>query len=295
MTAGSSGEERSTPAQAAAADQLSVVPLSAMGSAVRSLFEGTQRFLTPAALTRAWEADPDSLAIISGQYALVQRCLRQRDVELFEAMMGPPLVAACSMLSDPHPTDSARANAATVLQQAARNLSQFAQDRSDLTARRTLAIGLLSSCLLAVLAIGGVGAIFVSIDYQGIMVLGSSGEIALRDTVVCLSAGAAGAATSVLLRLRQVERLSPDTTSFGTAVFRVAVGVLFALALLLLVKSQIVNVLKDPATSPEQYDEISAGFFWGAAGLLAGFNERWVGGMLERDSKDSTTGHGIGP
>jgi hypothetical protein len=183
---------------------------------------------------------------------------------------------------------SLKAMAAT-LKQASDQLCESINSRLDIRARYRLALFLLISTLVAVGIIVAVGfSVLAFIEAQHLSSSASSAILdTLRDILVCLGGGAAGAATSVVLRLRQIDRLDPDTTGAGTAVFRVALGVLFALALILLLKSGIVDVLKNPEEGVEN-TPTDVGFFWAGAGLLAGFNERWVGTLMDRGDKGSS-------
>jgi hypothetical protein len=111
--------------------------------------------------------------------------------------------------------------------------------------------------------------------------------------LVCVGAGAAGAATSVLTRLRHIDRVDYRHSNTAAAFFRVALGCLFALAVLCLVKSHFLTLLNDPSvdafddkSNPGGYTDIEIGFFWAALGFFAGFNERWVGSLLDAGTPD---------
>jgi hypothetical protein len=117
--------------------------------------------------------------------------------------------------------------------------------------------------------------------------------VALRDVLLALGGGAAGAAVSVLLRLNQESELKFETIAEGAARYRIILGWFFALALLFVVKGGMAaNLITDPsagagqAASPGQV-WVSSWFFWAGLGLLAGFNERWVTHIIARDSKPS--------
>jgi hypothetical protein len=136
----------------------------------------------------------------------------------------------------------------------------------------------------------------------------------IRDLLLCLLGGAMGALLSVLVRLR-VETIEPDVLR-RDAFLRVALGWFFALGIFFLVKGEIVSFIPDPtrdllatfegadraATNAETEVQLSrpsdtviaqSMFFWAAIGVLAGFNERWVKGLLNRATQQPSVDNAL--
>jgi hypothetical protein len=134
-------------------------------------------------------------------------------------------------------------------------------------------------------AFGGTGWVSIEVPQQQLD--------ALRDLLVVIGGGAAGACLSVLLRLNHIENISVDAVHRSAALYRIALGWLFAGTLLALVKGGILaGVLKDPsdivATSDlsgeaaTQAVIVTSWFYWAGLGVLAGFNERWARSLITR-------------
>jgi hypothetical protein len=115
--------------------------------------------------------------------------------------------------------------------------------------------------------------------------------VALRDVLVAVGGGAAGAAVSVLLRLSQQADLEFESIAEGAARYRIILGWFFAVALLILVKGGIAaNLINDPSAVLDEPGApgsawVSSWFFWAGIGLLAGFNERWVTNIITRNPR----------
>ncbi|MGW1215088.1 hypothetical protein ACWD5F_36230 [Streptomyces sp. NPDC002499] len=127
----------------------------------------------------------------------------------------------------------------------------------------------------------------------------------LLGAFVCGGVGSLGAVLSVLLRVRCSEEplrrgkfthklaIAPAQVSRSLrheGVYRVMVGWILALAVYFLLSTGWVTVIDMPATTAEicatGSEAASKGTafwgFWCAIGFLAGFNERWAFGMLNR-------------
>ncbi len=139
----------------------------------------------------------------------------------------------------------------------------------------------------------GVVALFGRIAGHGWGSLDTGEYWSLRDSLVCIGGGAAGAVVSVLLRLSHVEHLDYRTIDRGAAIYRVAIGWFFAAALLFLIKGGIVTIFTDPSaklidgSDTSLREQITSWFWWGGLGFLAGFNERWARNLLSRDPTDT--------
>ncbi|MFF4545100.1 hypothetical protein [Streptomyces sp. NPDC001435] len=168
-----------------------------------------------------------------------------------------------------------------------------------------LSLGALISVVLlsAPLVVGAVGLLDVLRVH-----IGCSDRWSLMGAFVCGGVGAFGAVLSVLVRLRRngealVRRrtngdrgtVAPGQLARGMrheGVYRVFVGWILALAVYFLLNADIVQVIDTPATTGEicaaHADGAGTAFwgFWCAVGFLAGFNERWAFGLLDRSRTD---------
>ncbi|MFE0513861.1 hypothetical protein [Streptomyces sp. NPDC058964] len=168
-----------------------------------------------------------------------------------------------------------------------------------------LSLGALIGVVLlsAPLVVGAVGLLDVlRVD------IGCGDRWSLMGAFVCGGVGAFGAVLSVLVRLRRSgESLARRRTNGdrGTVapgqlargmrhegVYRVFVGWILALAVYFLLDADIVRVIEPPATTGDiciaHQDGAGTAFwgFWCAVGFLAGFNERWAFGLLDRSRPD---------
>lgn len=199
-------------------------------------------------------------------------------------------------------TDKAvRVKAETALKNRVTFVCRFVSRREGEIARRKYATGLGLGVAFSVLVLALVGYLapvvirsWLQLTHEGAdtIVVGSYNWLALRDTLVAIGGGAAGAAVSVLLRLNRVPDLKVETVRASTAMVRILLGWFFALALLALVKSGIAaDLFHDPSgalldadlTNDTPAVIVGSWFFWAAVGFLAGFNERWATTIIARD------------
>jgi hypothetical protein len=181
--------------------------------------------------------------------------------------------------------------------------TEIVEERAERTARRHYAQGLYlgTAISVGVLALVGLAAVVVDnmfVSLAGGKGLGVSDYLSLRDSLVCLGGGAAGAALSVLLRLQNIEHLDYRTVTRLTAAYRIVLGWFFAGALLFLVKGGIITLFTDPTSAllatplPQGQSAsvltVESWFFWGGLGFLAGFNERWVRSLVSRDESETS-------
>ncbi|MGW7378167.1 hypothetical protein [Streptomyces sp. NPDC054794] len=186
--------------------------------------------------------------------------------------------------------------------------ARIEEDRA-LAVSRGLNIGLGLGALISVvllttpLAVGAAGLLdLLRVD------VGCSDRWSLMGAFVCAGVGAFGAVLSVLVRLRrQGETLARRRTNGDRGavapgqlaramrhegVYRVFVGWILALAVYFLLSSGIVQVIETPTTTTgictARQDGAGTAFwgFWCAVGFLAGFNERWAFGLLDRSRPD---------
>lgn len=184
----------------------------------------------------------------------------------------------------------------TALEDRLRYADDFLQRREGEIARRRYSGGLLLGVGVSLLVLAAIYAIAVSVIT---LWLGSSSisqippeQIdAIRDMLVAVAGGAAGACVSVLLRLHRVQNLTIEAAFGGAAQYRIYLGWFFAAAVVFLLKSGMLSaviVIPDPTSSPA--DRVASWFFWGAVGFLAGFNERWATNLISRGPGDSILG-----
>lgn len=189
----------------------------------------------------------------------------------------------------------------TALAQRAEITAAFVERRASESAARRYARGLLTGVLssIVLLVLVGVVAAAVIRTFTGLSAgagrgLDNAEYWALRDALVCIGGGAAGAVVSALLRLRGVTELNYETMTMRAAVFRIVLGWFFAAALLFLIKGGLVDIFKDPTSelvgqgsgdaATADVNTTTLWFFWGAVGFLAGFNERWIPDLVTRDA-----------
>ncbi|MEV7343467.1 hypothetical protein [Streptomyces sp. NPDC093544] len=167
-----------------------------------------------------------------------------------------------------------------------------------------LTLGALISMVLLItpLLVGGAGLL----DLVGIE-MGCTDRWSLLGAFVCGGVGAFGAVLSVLVRLRntggELSRrrtngdrgtVAPGQMARGMrheGVYRVFVGWILALAVYFLLSAGFIKLFDMPATTVEICSGNTAGQgtafwgFWCAVGFLAGFNERWAFGLLDRSHR----------
>jgi len=137
--------------------------------------------------------------------------------------------------------------------------------------------------------------------------VGCTDRWSLMGAFVCGGVGAFGAVLSVLVRLRntggELSRrrtngdrgaVAPGQVARGMrheGVYRVFVGWILAVAVYFLLSAGFVKLFAMPATTVEicsGHTEGQGTAFWGfwcAVGFLAGFNERWAFGLLDRSNR----------
>ncbi len=167
--------------------------------------------------------------------------------------------------------------------------ADFLERREGEIARRRYARGLLGGVTLTfflLIVIGAGGAAIITLWRHGPMPVDQSE--ALRDVLVAVGAGAAGACVSVMLRMHRMHNLTIESAARGAAIYRIFLGWFFAAAVVFFLKS---GLLSGIFTVPD--DHVASWFFWGAVGFLAGFNERWATNLISRGQGSTADGaHG---
>jgi hypothetical protein len=178
---------------------------------------------------------------------------------------------------------------------------------------RGLNFGLTLGAFLSVLLLGV--PLLAGVQLLGMTgtTLNCSDRWSLLGAFVCGGVGAFGAVLSVLLRVRVSEEplrrkgsshkvaIAPAQVSRSLrheGVYRVFVGWILALAVYFLLSTGWVTAINMPSTTGELCtngaDAAAKGTafwgFWCAVGFLAGFNERWAFGMLNRQSGKGGSG-----
>ncbi|WP_203582113.1 hypothetical protein [Microbacterium hibisci] len=207
--------------------------------------------------------------------------LRGDDVRTLDELVHEAVrIAAAGFAADPEPR---RADIAALDERLA-----FAHDfltrREGEIARRRYARGLFRGVALTFLVlVGGLGTAVMALWRNGSIPFDQAD--AVRDVLVAVGAGAAGACVSVLLRMHRMQHLTIEVADSGIAMYRVFLGWFFAAAIVFLLKS---GLLSDAFVIPE--GRIESWFFWGAVGFLAGFNERWATNLISRDPEGGGSG-----
>ncbi|MFJ2828039.1 hypothetical protein ACIPC1_10600 [Streptomyces sp. NPDC087263] len=167
-----------------------------------------------------------------------------------------------------------------------------------------LTLGALISMVLLIvpLLVGGTGLL----DLVGIE-MGCTDRWSLMGAFVCGGVGAFGAVLSVLVRLRntggELSRrrtngdrgtVAPGQIARGMrheGVYRIFVGWILALAVYFLLSAGFIKLFDMPAGTVEICAGNTEGQgtafwgFWCGVGFLAGFNERWAFGLLDRSHR----------
>ncbi len=202
------------------------------------------------------------------------------DARLFDELVHETVRIAAVGLSDP----KRRTAELAALDAQVRFAKDFLARREGEIARRLYAHDLFRGVLmtfLVLLVIGGAATAVIRL-WLGGPLPADQGE-ALRDVLVAVGAGAAGACVSVLLRLHRVRNLTIEVANSGAAQYRIYLGWFFAAAVVFFLKS---GLLAAVFTIPD--GRIQSWFFWGSVGFLAGFNERWATNLISRSPGDAS-------
>ena len=154
-----------------------------------------------------------------------------------------------------------------------------------------LFVGVLASAF-ALAGIGGaaLGIVWVVHDVFNIAdpLPTDTSRVALAQALVCIGGGAAGAVLSVILRMKD-RPIGPEVRR-RDAFARIVAGWFFAAVLFFLIKGGVITFIQVPTDG----NLVTAWFFWGAIGMIAGFSERMATGVLDhaagakRRTSDST-------
>ncbi|WP_109211687.1 MULTISPECIES: hypothetical protein [Microbacterium] len=206
--------------------------------------------------------------------------LRGDDVRTLDELVHEAVRIAAAGFAGPEPHPAGVA----ALDERLKYADDFLKRREGEIARRRYARGLFRGVALTfVVIIGGLGAAVMMLWQNGSIPLDQAD--ALRDVLVAIGAGAAGACVSVLLRMHRMQHLTIEVADSGIATYRIFLGWFFAAAIVFLLKS---GLLSEAFVIPE--GRIESWFFWGAVGFLAGFNERWATNLISRSTEDAGSG-----
>jgi hypothetical protein len=237
-------------------------------------------------LARLRAIAPEPVSVLEVTYLRVQRVLSGADLQYAKLLIGSALVAAHLAPDGPGREDQIR----ILLAGYAADIGGFLAAREQVSARAKYTRGLflgvwLSILVLAAIGFLAIGAIRVFFDRAP-----TTWELfAVRDVLVAVGGGGAGAVVSVLIRLSSATFIDYEAVTAGAARNRIMLGWFFAAAVVFLVKGGIVTVVTDPSAAVIESGGaaaplaiINSWFFWGAIGFLAGFNERWARSLITR-------------
>lgn len=228
--------------------------------------------------TELVQAAPQQLQHLGVAYLRGQRVLYGHDRQLLLKCVQEGLEVAVRSLRSGRPPLAT--NALAALQDRVTYVTRFVERREEEVSRRRYALGLLGGVVLSLMLLTVIGLVAPAIMRSWIA-LGSStltwataspataDILALRDTLVAIGGGAAGAAVSVLLRLHRVGRLNWETVNTGAATYRIFLGWFFAAALVFLVKGGIADsLITDPSAELLTHPDdtallVSSWFYWG--------------------------------
>jgi len=252
-------------------------------------------------VSELWVANPGAMRQLEDSYLTCQRLLTDAERLQGEEHILSPIRAALEVGRREDPDGATGTEAmSSILDDGAKHAGEYVSERAERSARRLYAQGLVRGAvvsvglvvLLGLLAIGIAGLVGMA-SGDGWASFDRDGYWALRDALACMAGGVTGASLSVLLRLSQIERLDYRTIDKSAALYRLALGWLFAAALLVLIKGGILAaVFVDPTAHVINGANVSLGervasfFWWIGIGLIAGFNERWARNLLSRDPTD---------
>jgi hypothetical protein len=228
---------------------------------------------------------PEPVGRLNAVYLEAQLYLAGRDVDTCDEMIRWALSSAL-------PPAESNSQVANMLAKEARRVQGFLDERAEQAGRRRYATSLywgvaVSGIVLALIAFAAIGTIMLFRSFDGQAGGIPSGTmLALRDVLVCLSGGAAGAVISTIIRVSNAEKLDYKVVTRRTAAFRIVLGWLFAAAVMFLIKGNVVSVFKVPADD----SGVESFFYWGGIGFLAGFNEVWARNLVTRSSTPDESG-----
>lgn len=238
---------------------------------------------------------------LSVAYVHGQQILKGQDDARLRAMIEQAVLTAGDALKRRAKLSN---NDVAALADTASRVTKTLQFRESERARVRYALGLLVGVAMAV----GVLVLVMFAGWQipnlwrkgtGASEGNVSGEaVALRDALVAIGAGAVGACLSVLVRLHRMKTVTVQS-AWQAAIVRIALGMLFGVGLLCLIKGGIlVGLFEDPTAqlydgsvegAPAEALHVSSWFFWAAIGFLAGFNERWATSLFSREADEDGT------
>jgi hypothetical protein len=225
-------------------------------------------------LSTLWKAHPGPVGELNKAYLEAQLYLRGRDLDTCLEMIR----------STVHVAEDKPENTQQMLEKEAGRVKRFLNERAEQTARRLYATGLYLGVAISAVVLTAVALIAIAVIRLFLSLRGDNQEIpsetlsALRDVLVCIGGGAAGAVVSTILRVSNTDRIDYRVVTLRTAAFRIVLGWLFAAALLFLIDGSIVTVFK----VPDDDTGVKSFFFWGGVGFLGGFNEVWARNLVTR-------------
>ena len=266
----------------------------------------------PEAVETLAEVAPEDVAALGAVYLRAQKVLNGPDSRYVMAMIEDGMHTVVLALRGAGADSAVSKAARNALSEVRRMSCGFVGRREGEVSRHYYARDLGRGVLLSFLALVAVGLLGLVVMRTWLWLpdpeqswwsvsIPVASMVALRDVLLALGGGAAGAAVSVLLRLNQEPELKFETIAEGAARYRIILGWFFALALLFLVKGGMAaNVINDPSATLGEAGTtgsawVSSWFFWAGLGLLAGFNERWVTHIIARDAKAPARPQGASP
>jgi hypothetical protein len=226
-----------------------------------------------AQLSTLWKAHPGPVGELNKAYLEAQLYLRGRDLDTCLEMIRSTI----------HVAEDNPENTQQMLDKEASRVKRFLNERAEQTARRLYATGLylgvaISAVVLTAVALVAIAVIRLFLSLRGDDEIPTETLSALRDVLVCIGGGAAGAVVSTILRVSNTDRIDYRVVTLRTAAFRIVLGWLFAAALLFLIDGSIVTVFN----VPNDEAGVKSFFFWGGVGFLGGFNEVWARNLVTR-------------
>jgi len=225
-------------------------------------------------LSTLWKTYPGPVGELNKAYLEAQLYLRGRDLDTCLEMIRSTI----------HVAEDKPENTQQMLEKEAGRVKRFLNERAEQTARRLYATGLYLGVAISAVVLTAVALIAIAVIRLFLSLRGDNQEIpsetlsALRDVLVCIGGGAAGAVVSTILRVSNTDRIDYRVVTLRTAAFRIVLGWLFAAALLFLIDGSIVTVFN----VPDDDTGVKAFFFWGGVGFLGGFNEVWARNLVTR-------------